>query len=87
MDGRCADSRSAIFRRSTVCTQAKFSATARVLLACSRPMKCQVQLAPGEFIDLGQAFLQEILAEMFQPGAARRSQLLRCSDPSKRPEA
>ena len=33
--GRCADRRSAMRRRSTPCTQAKCSATARVLLACS----------------------------------------------------
>ena len=37
---RCADRRSAIFRRSTVCTQSKCSATGRVLLLCSGPMQC-----------------------------------------------
>ena len=34
-------SRSAMRRRSTPCTQSKCSATARVLLPCRRPMKCQ----------------------------------------------
>lgn len=38
--GRCADSRSAIFRRSMECTQCAHSATGRVLLLCSGPMKC-----------------------------------------------
>ena len=38
--GRCSASRSAIFRRSIECTQSKCSATTRVLLLCSGPMKC-----------------------------------------------
>ncbi|MNV88051.1 hypothetical protein D3C71_1822210 [compost metagenome] len=40
--GRWADRRSAIFSRSMAWTQSKCSATGRVLLLCSGPMKCQV---------------------------------------------
>src|SRR5690606_7730621 len=39
--GRWADSRWAIFRRSTLCTQSKCSAMARVLFDWIGPMKCQ----------------------------------------------
>ena len=46
-NGRCAARRSAIFSRSSACTQANCSATGRVLLACSRPTKCQVSAAPA----------------------------------------
>ncbi|MNR37712.1 hypothetical protein D3C85_1557560 [compost metagenome] len=40
--GRCAERRSAIFRRSTECTQWKCSAMALVLFDWIGPMKCQV---------------------------------------------
>ena len=36
-------------------------------------MKCQVSSRPGERFDLGQAFLQEILAEILDAGAAAPS--------------
>ena len=45
------------------------------------------ELAARERLDLGQAFLQEILAEMLDARRARRCRLLRRSVPSKRPEA
>ena len=54
------------------CTQAKFSATGRVLLAWMRPMKCQVSSRPASAVDFRQAFLQEILAEVLDSGARRR---------------
>ena len=38
--GRCSLSRWAIFRRSTECTQSNCSATTRVLLLCSGPIRC-----------------------------------------------
>jgi hypothetical protein len=40
VSGRCALRRSAVFRRSTVCTQSKCSATRRVLLLWIGPMQC-----------------------------------------------
>ena len=70
--GRCSDSRWAIFRRSTVCTQAKLAAIGRVLLLWIGPMKChsrgdQVARAPRR--DLFERFLQIVFAE----GALARS--------------
>src|SRR2546426_4091984 len=40
LEGRCSESRRAIFSRSSVCTQAKRSAAMRVLLLCNGPIKC-----------------------------------------------
>ena len=40
------------------CTQAKRSATARVLLACRRPMKCQLSSRPAQCRNLGQRLMR-----------------------------
>ena len=45
-------------------TQSKCSATARVLLPWSWPVKCQVSLQVGQRLDLGQGLLQVILAKI-----------------------
>ena len=62
------DRRSAIFARSTQCTQSKCSATARVLLLWIGPMKCQSSRQVGERVDLVHRFLHVVLAEVALPG-------------------
>ena len=45
LSGRCSLRRWAILRRSTLCTQSKFSATTRVLFDCRGPIKCQCRFS------------------------------------------
>ena len=60
--------------RSTVCTHSKSFRDSRVLLACSCPMKCQASRQVAQCVDLGQRFLNVVLAEsrsVRPPPAAR----------------
>ena len=84
--GAARDRRSAMRRRSTPCTQSKCSATGRVLLACSRPMKCQVSAQIPQCCDLGQRLLQVALAEVASSpaSAAARSSSSGCALPTAR---
>ena len=71
--GRCALSRSAIFSRSTECTQSKCSATTRVLLLCSGPIRCHSSAArrSASASILASAFLHVVLAEAALAGGVR----------------
>jgi hypothetical protein len=61
--------------RSTVCTQSKASATTRVLLLCSGPIRCQLQAAraaAASAVDLLQRLLHVVLAEVARCPARSR---------------